>query len=45
MSDVFLTDDPKVRDIIDKEFNDIIYSKKQIPPQVGETSKDKMTDL
>ena len=38
MSDVFLTDDTKVRDIIDKEFNDIIYAKKPFQPQTGEIS-------
>jgi len=43
---VFLTDDPKVRDMIDKEFNDIIYAKKPFQPQTGElSSADRMTDF
>lgn len=46
ISDVFLTDDAKVRDLIDKEFNDIIYAKKPFQPQTGElSSADRLTDF
>ena len=46
MSDVFRTDDLKVRDIIEKEFNEIIFSKKAFQPQTGDlSSSDKITDF
>ena len=48
ISDVFMTSDPKLRNIIDKEFNDIIYGGKKAGSfETGELSKkyDKGYDL